>query len=354
MKFSPNGLVTGIGSLPYLKPEPALELIRGNMPIIPHWPQMPMLGAQEGFVFQFLNPLVEMGLLVQNERRSFFTTGAEDWAERLTEFYTAYFAAMEGDEEALCRFAFPRSSASGFYAFIEDMEKDRGEAAYLKGHLAGPLTVGFQLYDEEGKIAYYQDQLRDLLVKTLALHARWQAAALGKLGLPVMVFLDEPGIRILGRSDYITVTREMILEDIGAIFSGIHDGGAMAGVHSCDAIDWDILFESDLEVISFDAFTYFNSFLPYTSGLKKFLQRGGCLAWGIVPTSPRIWDESTESLVGLLSSQWLQLEAKGINREMLKKQALITPACGTGLLKVEEAEGIYSFSRQIGEQVRSF
>ena len=354
MQFSPNGLITGIGSLPYVEPEPALKLIKKNMPVIPHWPQLPMLGAQEGFVFQFLNPLVEMGLLVQNERRAFFATDATDWAERLTEFYTAYFAAMEGDEETLCRFAFPPASASGFYAFMESMGEDSGEVRYVKGHLAGPLTVGFQLYDADGKVAYYQDQLRDLLVKTLALHARWQAVALGKLGLSTIVFLDEPGIRILGRSDYITVTKDMIMEDIGAIFEGIHAGGALVGVHSCDAIDWDVLFESTLEIISFDAYTYFNSFLPFTSGLKGFLQKGGSLAWGIVPTSPKVWEESVDSLVNLLDSQWLELEGKGISRELLKKQSMITPACGTGLLTPEEAERIYTFTRQIGEKVRSF
>ena len=354
MQFSPNGLVTGIGSLPYLEPGSALELIKSNMSVIPHWPQLPMLGAQEGFVYQYLNPLVEMSLLVKNEKRAFFATDATDWAERLTEFYTLYFAVMEGDEEALGRFAFPPASASGFYALMESMGKDSGEACFVKGHVAGPLSIAFQLYDADGKVAYYQDQLRDLVVKTVALNARWQAVAMSKLGLPVIVFLDEPGIRILGRSDYITVTKDMIMEDIGAIFEGIHAGGAMVGVHSCDAIDWEVLFESDLEIISFDAYTYFNSFSAYTSGLKGFLQKGGSLAWGIVPTSPKLWDESVDSLVKLLDSQWSELEGKGIGRELLKKQSLITPACGTGLLTLEEAERIYTFTRQIGEIVRSF
>ncbi|WP_066634743.1 hypothetical protein [Desulfolucanica intricata] len=353
MIFKPGGLATGIGSLPYTKPEPALELIKKNIPVIPHWPQLPRLGGQEGFVYQFLNPLVDMRLLVQDKKKVYFDTNAPDWAERLTEFYMSYFAAVEGDEETLNRFAFPETSAVGFYAFMENMSKDPGEASYVKGHLAGPLTIGFQLTDAGGKLAYYQEQLRDLLVKTLALHARWQAVTLGKLGLPVIIFLDEPGIRIYGQSSYITVTREMILEDIGAIFEAIHAGGAMAGVHSCDAIDWTFLFESELEIISFDSYTYFKSFLPFTTGLRDFLKRGGSLAWGIVPTSAKVWEESEDSLFKLLTLQWDELGKKGISQELLLRQALITPACGTGLLTFDEAERIYTLTRQIGKRCRN-
>ena len=63
MSFQPGGLATGIGSLPFLEPGEALELIWQYLPDIPHWPQLPQRGSSEGFVNQFLNPLVEAGLL---------------------------------------------------------------------------------------------------------------------------------------------------------------------------------------------------------------------------------------------------------------------------------------------------
>ncbi|MGB9826339.1 MAG: hypothetical protein ACPLRU_06675, partial [Desulfofundulus sp.] len=214
MTFLPGGLATGIGSLPYQDPQQALPLIRENMPVIPHWPQLPQRGSTEGFVQQFLQPLVHFGLLVTERDRVVFDDRNPCWSEMLTNFYTAYLAVEEKDANALETFALPPGAAAGFYAFMEEMSRDIGEALYLKGHLAGPLTIAFQLKNSRGRVAYYEEQLRDLVVKTLAAHAYWQAAALARLNRQPIIFVDEPAVSVYGQFNYITVTREMIINDL--------------------------------------------------------------------------------------------------------------------------------------------
>ncbi|MCL2337431.1 MAG: hypothetical protein FWC60_08430, partial [Firmicutes bacterium] len=310
-EFTPRGMATGIGSMPYREPETALKLIMENMPAAPHWPQLPRLGSEEGFVYQFLNPLVRSGLLEQRGDKVIFPVEARDWSERLTGFYTVYMDAEAGDPEALAAFAFPLASASGFYAFLAKLRQDGvGQARFLKGHLAGPLTIGFQLKDENGRWAYYQDQLRDVLVKTLAMHARWQVTELARFGLPVIIFVDEPGIRVYGSSSYITVTREMVLADLNAIFADIHNAGGIAGVHSCDAIDWSVLYESHLEIINPDIAQYGESLLPYVKEMKPYLARGGVMAWGVVPTTDKAFAEDADSLLRRLEELWSALTAR--------------------------------------------
>jgi hypothetical protein len=61
--FQPQCLATGIGSLPFVDPEEALDLISGELPDMPHWPQLPQRGEREHFVYQFLQPLVDCGIL---------------------------------------------------------------------------------------------------------------------------------------------------------------------------------------------------------------------------------------------------------------------------------------------------
>lgn len=354
MQFSPCGLATGIGSMPFIEPGDALKLIRENLPDIPHWPQLPRRGGDEGFVHQFLDPLVRLGLLEKRDDKVVFPVDNPNWPDQLTEFYSVYLAAEAGDAKALEAFAFPPASASGFYAFMEDMRSNgTGSARYLKGHLAGPLTIGFQLKDERGRLAYYEDQLRDMLVKTLAMHARWQAMELSKLGLPAIIFVDEPGIRVYGSSSYITVTREMVLNDLNAISTAIHDARGLAGVHSCDAIDWSVLFESDLEIVNLDTYQYGDSLLPYAKELKIYLERGGTMAWGAVPTLDKAFEEDAASLLTRLEKLWMELEQRGIKRELLLKQSLITPACGTGLLDPELADRIYRLTGEVSEKVRN-
>lgn len=355
MNFKPAGLQTGIGSMPYIEPGEALDLIFKTMPDIPHWPQMPLRGAAEGFVFQFLTPLVKAGLIKLEKDKAFFNTDSEHWEDGLTQFYSIYLAAVEGDEEALESFALPVEAAAGFYAYLDYIkENGLGEAVYLKGHLAGPLTIGFNLKDPVGKFSYYDDQLRDLIVKTLAMHSRWQAKKLSDLGRPVIIFIDEPGIGVYGKSDYITVTKEMIKCDLDEIFEQVHIVGALAGVHSCDAIDWSILYNCNLEIVNLDVYNFADSLIPFATELKSFIDRGGILAQGIIPTNEKAFDETRDSLLERLKSLWKQLELRGIATSQLLQQTMITPACGTGLLEPTLAVHIHNLTSDVSSKVKEW
>ncbi len=348
-----TSLPMAIGSLPYRTAEPALALIGREMPLIPHWPQLPLRGAQEGFVLQNLNLLMEVGILERDGEKIVFATDAPDWPDRLAAFYMVYLAVEEGDEDALSQFAMPKEAATGFYAFLDAMAAGTGDAVCLKGQVVGPLTAGFQLTDRTGRPAYYDEQIRDVIVKNLAMTARWQARALTAFGLKTLVFVDEPGISIFGQSTYITVTREMIIEDMNTVLEGIRAGGADGGIHTCAAVDGSILFDSHTGVLSFDAYDYFDSMLPYRAELKRFLERGGVVAWGIVPTSEAARDETPEKLAARLDAAWVQLAERGIDRETLRNQALITPACGTGTLPEDLAEHIYRLTTEVSRLVRA-
>ena len=353
MHFEPRGLATGIGSMPGTDPAGALAVIKEFLTDIPHWPQLPNRGSQEHFINQYLNPLVKTGLITVEGDRVYFDTGRPGWPDGLTHFYSLYLACEAGEPGALEEFAFPRAAAAGFYAFLEEMEKGTGQARYLKGHVVGPLSVAFNLKDQRGRFAYYDEQLRDLIIKTVAMHAAWQAGALRRFGLPVLIFVDDPAISAYGQPAFITVTREMIKSNLKEIFDAIHRSGAAAGVHSCDAIDWSILFESDLEVVSFDAYNYFLSVVPFVSSLKEFLARGGSLAWGIVPTLyGKAMEEDEESLLKIIYGEWAEFTSRGIERETLARRCLITPACGTGLLEPELAVRIYRLTEAVSKKIR--
>ncbi|MDO9584982.1 MAG: hypothetical protein Q7I93_00690, partial [Syntrophales bacterium] len=299
----------------------------------------------------FLGPLIKCGLLVADDR-PYFDTHHPAWAERLTEFYTAYLSGEAGDIDALELFAFPPEAAAGFYAFLEAVKtRSIEEVSYFKGQLAGPLTIGFQIKDADGRLAYYDEQLRDLLVKTLALHARWQAKTLAELGRPVIIFVDEPAVSVYGQSFFITVTKEMIKEDINAIFEAIHINGSLAGVHSCAAMDWTILYESMVDIVNPDVYNFGKSLLPFARETGEFLERGGVMSWGIVPTDEVAFEESIESLLQKLGELWDELARHGVSRSLLHRQALVTPACGAGLLSFDLAERIYHLTKEISIRI---
>jgi hypothetical protein len=347
------GLATGIGSMPFTDPAEALAIIHRYLPAIPHWPQLPRRGLAESFVFQFLQVLVDMEILKVDGDRPYFDTAHPAWPDRLTEFYTTAFAAEDGEPDALRRFACPEYAAPGFYAFLDHLKHtDLSGIRYLKGHLAGPLTAGFQLKDDQGRLAYYQPELRDLIVRTLALHARWQAATLCALGRPAILFVDEPFMNACGSAYQITLTRDMVIEDLAVISGAVHHENAAVGVHSCNAADWSLLFESDLEIIDLDAYRFGSSLLPYAAELEQFLSRGGIMAWGLVPTLELTLEVNAESCLKRLKALWSDLSRCGVDAERLHTQSIITPACGTGLLSPELAERVYQLTSEVSAGVR--
>ena len=329
-------------------------MIRKYFRMVPHWPQLPRRGFAENFVFQFLHFLLELGILEKTGERACFNTAHPAWPDRLTQFYSIYFAADEGEPDALARFASPRDAAPGLYTFLDSIERSGpGEIKYLKGHLVGPFTAGFQLMDELGRQAYYQEQLRDLIVKTLAMHARWQAATLSGLGRPALIFIDDPCISLCGSCYHVTLTRQMIIEDLNAIFSAVHSENAIGGVHSCNAADWSLLFEADLEIVAMDAYRFGESLVCYAAQMEQFLNRGGIMAWGIVPTTEKAFEEDAEALIKRLEALWRELTCCGVDGKKLLAQSMVTPACGAGLLSCELAEKIYRLTDEVSAGIQS-
>lgn len=85
----------------------------------------------------------------------------------------------------------------------------------------------------------------------------------------------------------------------------------------------------------------------YWREIKAFLDRGGYLAWGIVPTSPKINTTSLNDLVKKLEEGIQFLVEKGISRSLIHDRSIITPSCGTGTLTMAEAERVMTLTHDI-------
>jgi hypothetical protein len=265
--FEPAGLATGIGSLPFTDAQQALDLIWAELPEIPHWPQLPMRGKTEHFINQFLQPLVDCGMLVQYGNGGWkFDTSSDSCAACMTDFYSICLPAE--DEDPVCSKSFLPSSESafGFHAFLSTA-KNRGleKAIYLKGQIAGPLTVALELKDQQGRPAYYQEDLRDMLVRTLALNARCQANALAVFGRTPIIFIDDPAVSACGSKFHLALDRKEIIKDLNFIFSAIENAGAITGIHSCETVDWSLLLETQVRILSLDAYRFGDSLAPICS-----------------------------------------------------------------------------------------
>jgi hypothetical protein len=123
----------------------------------------------------------------------------------------------------------------------------------------------------------------------------------------------------------------------------------------CGNPDWDFLLSQDLDILSLDVYTNKDVFPTYITSIKRFLDRGGILAWGIVPTNVEPFEtENLASLADQLESVWKQLADKGVDMDQMLSQSLISPAtcCLVNPDKEKTVEKGFALVKKLSEQLR--
>ncbi len=350
-EFLANGLPVLIGSLPLRDHAEGVELVFKYTPEIPLWVQLPAY-REEGMIAQFQPGFP--GLTMKADK-SFVDTSDPSFDNDILKFYEDYLAVNEGEldiEDSI--FAIKTDTARGFFAFMEHLHSLSSHPFAIKGQITGPITFGLGLTDQNGKAIFYDEQLRDAAVKLLAQKARWQVKKLLSFGSPIIIFFDEPALAGYGSSAMISVSRDEVATCFEEVVGAVHNEGGLAGIHVCANADWSLILESDADIISFDAYSFFDKLMLYSDHVKQFIESGGILAWGIVPTlnSDDIEKETVESLVTRWEAQSTAIEALGFDKAAILAQTFITPACGTGSLPLDLANKVLALTRQVSDTLR--
>lgn len=353
--FIANGLPVLIGSLPLDSHEEALDWIFDTTPEVPLWPQLPS-NPREQMLPQFAEsiPCIREEDPEQATGKIYFDMAYDDFSDAMLAFYEEYLKVSETVSKlAGSRFTTSPHRAAGLYALAERLADANGLQA-IKGQVTGPFTMLTGIKDTQGRAGYFDETIREMTTKGIAMKAAWQSIFLGKSNKPVLMFIDEPALAGLGSSAFISVTTEEIQAMINEVADAIHLAGGLAGIHVCANTDWGLLLESKIDVISFDAYGFFDRFSPLQNEINTYLGRGGIIAWGGVPTSRAedIQKETTESLVDLWNTQMESLTGPDRSKADILRQTLITPSCGTGSLSTELAKKVLELTSTVSKELR--
>ena len=314
-------LPTIIGSVPHKDPVRACELVTHYLRDIPAWPQLPKRTFLENMYAQYSEGFP--GIVIKDEK--IYVDRQQDLTKPLEQFYTDYLA------NDFSKYTISPEYAAGFHTFIK---MNNLSSRAVKGHVTGPVSWGLTVTDETGKGIIYDDTLGDVVPKFLRLKASWQEQVLSKLNRNTIIFVDEPYMTAFG-SIAMQLSREQVISALEETFAGIK---GIKGVHCCGNTDWSILLQTSTNIIHFDAYKYADSLAIYPTEVKKFLDRGGCIGWGIVPTDAEsVAKESVASLKDRLESAISPFTRKGIPFQTLIDQGLLLPACGLGPISSESA-----------------
>ncbi|MCL2665366.1 MAG: hypothetical protein FWE82_07125 [Defluviitaleaceae bacterium] len=340
-------LSTAIGSMPFFSEKKAVEVSLSRLDA-PIWPQLPKHGLYEQMEIQYSENLPRAVIDEQKSRMYFDTTG--DYSDEFADFYAQYMEVDEGG--SLDGFAISQKYSRGVYALLDAL-KDGGKRPWVKVQTTGPCSFALTIVDENKRAVFYNEEFRDVIVKGLAMKCRWQLQKFAPYAENMICFIDEPILSAFGSSTYVSVKRDDVVALVAEMVEAVHAEKALAGVHCCGNTEWSILMDAGVDIVNFDAFEYGETIAIYADAVKKHLDRGGMLAWGVVPTSVKIREQTAESLEVQLEAMMDNLAAKGVNKEIIVKQALITPSCGTGSMDEADAERVFDLLEQLTRKMKA-
>ncbi len=329
---------TGIGGLPHTDPRQACDDVLEAFPKFPYVPTLPNRGLMESIVFCDSTSLP--GGIVHDGR-----LGIDPSRDAGSEMEKIYLDFMEKN---VAPYARTDRNAS---AFFEMAKRDFSSAAILKCQVTGPVTFGMQVVDADRRPLYYDDQYADVISKMIALIARWCEEAMRQFSgvKETLVVLNEPYLASLG-SSVVPIRQENVTagwEDI----AGMVEGGL--GVHCCANTDWSYLMGLNPSFLSFDAFTCSRELLLYMDDLVAFMERGGVVAWGLIPARPEDFSKVTPDTFFQQFSAIRQQVADSCSDELFMKQSVVTPTCGIQTGEPSQAREIMGAAATLSDRARA-
>ena len=350
--MKPEFLATGIGSMPFEEVEHAVNVSISRLAEAPFWPQLPKVGLNEQMEIQYSEGMPCIKIDREKGRMYFDTSG--DYSEAFAEFYEAYMAAMDPDEgNGDCSaVAISPDFSRGIYVTEKRLQNLGKKLPFVKVQTTGPCSFALTIVDENKRAIYYNEEFRDVVIKALAMKCRWQIQKFQPYADKVICFVDEPILSAFGSSTYISVKREDVVAHLAEMIEAIHADNAVAGIHCCGNTEWSILIDAGVDIVNFDAFGYGETIAMYPEAVKTLLERGGMLAWGVVPTSKAIQEQTIESMVNHFEKMMDNLASKGIDKKLIMEQAIITPSCGTGSMDPADAEKVFEMTQSLSKTMR--
>lgn len=300
-------LTTAMAVMPHKDPGQAQRLALSLD--IPFWPQLPLLSYHEDMYVQAAEHFP--GIL-------------PDFANRTLTFSMDRFLAEL--ETTLAHFEQPEyfDISPEYSAVYHDfLSLDLSDRPAIRGQLEGPISFGFNVLDEDKRPILFDDTVRPFVFEFMAKRINVQLARLKQMNENAFMFIDEPGLQFLfsALSGYDDHKAGRDLEAFLAMLD------RPRGIHLCGNPDWDFLLNQDLDILSLDVFSNGERFVSYAPSIKRFLDRGGVIVWGVVPTNVEpLEKEGVDSLLFKLETIWNQLEARGIDKEWLISRSLLSPA----------------------------
>lgn len=193
--------------------------------------------------------------------------------------------------------------------------------AQLFGLFTASRLENLDAADESRQVEWLQERAATWLGS-----ARAMALDIAEAGKRALLFFDEPSwFQWNPESRFHCRIRERSV----AILTAVRAEGALTGIHCCARADLRPWLRPEVDYLSFDAALSLDDVLGMGHELRLWMEGGGRLSFGIVPTDVAA-DFDAEAAIRNLLGLW-EKSGLGLGRPEFLREALWTAACGLGL-----------------------
>jgi methionine synthase II (cobalamin-independent) len=321
--------------MPYVNPDEACSKVMKYLPDIPAWPQLPRRSPEENMVIQFSEGFP--GIVIKGGK--IHIEPSANFESELEQIY------IDCEQDNAHKYAISTEYAAGLYAFLSKATGSK----IVKGQVTGPVTWGLTVTRRDGLGILYDDTLAETAAKFLRLKASWQENILREISPNTIIFVDEPYLVSLG-SVFNPIPEEKVPVLLEEVLGGIK---GITGLHCCGNTNWSVILDTEIDILSFDAYNYASSLSTHSDKVKAFLEHGGNIAWGIVPNNEEaLAKESLSGLRDRLEEAMAPFTRDGVKFRRLIAQGLITPSCGLEGLSPEVASRALELTAKLSHDLR--
>jgi hypothetical protein len=317
----PSGIATGVGSLPHRDARVAAEFVLTVTPDLPAVPSLPRRSPAEGMIAQAVVGIPGISL--------------------------GQYGAIGVDVASIDRTApvttdLDHDAFGGMRAFVAAA---KGRRAPIKWQSVGPVTLGLALQ----RAGLPQELAFDVAARAVRDRVRAIHLFLADElpGCPQVLMIDEPSLPEVHQRDA-PLAPDTAIDLVSGALAPL-ESSVMTGVHCCGAADWASVLAAGPAILSMPVSADVVNVAGY---LARFLDDGGWIMWGAVPTDS-IVPTSAERPWRELSDVWCQLVGAGCDAIRLRRQALVSPACGLGLHSAGVANQAFKVVRELSHRVHS-
>jgi len=322
--------------MPHINPDVACSIVMKYFSDIPAWPQLPRRSTEENMVIQFSEGFP--GVIIKGDK--IHVEPSANFESELEQIY------IDCEQDNTREYSISTEYAAGLHAFLSEATGSK----IVKGQVTGPVTWGLRVTRQDGLGILYDETLAETAAKFLRLKASWQESILREISPNTMIFVDEPYLVSLG-SVFTPIPEEKVPALLEEVIKGVK---GTKGLHCCGNSNWSVLLDTKIDILSFDAYNYASSLSTHSDKVKSFLERGGSIAWGIIPNDEEaLANESLSSLRDRLEESMALFTRDGVGFKQIIAQGLITPSCGLASLSLEAANQALELTAKLSHDLRS-